>query len=262
LNSCKLTKPGFAVSHFSPQDGLTLVELLVTLLLSAFLILGLTQMVSAAGNSFRLQDNQAEVQENGRYALLTLRQLIRQAGFNPQPWNPGFEPQGLTPESADRISTHSDRLVLRSWSNTNCFGNRNPAMDDSGEAAFHIRESLFDLNSSKNLAHTCRYGPTPSEFVTQINHQGLVRNVESFQALFGEDINDDGQVDRWVKGGEWDDQERVLGIRIGLLLSSTDAVLEAAPQLFRILDSEYKATADGRLRRLFLFATTIRGRTG
>ena len=53
-------------SPLSPQDGLTLVELLVAVLIAAFLIIGLVQIVMAARGSFRLQENQAEVQENGR----------------------------------------------------------------------------------------------------------------------------------------------------------------------------------------------------
>jgi type IV pilus assembly protein PilW len=245
-----------------PQAGFTLLELIIVLLLSSLLILGLVQMVSAASGSFRLQDNQAEVYENGRYAWSALSSAIHQTGYDPQPWNPDFPPQGLTAESEDRVSTHSDRLVIRSWSNTNCFDNRNPVTDESGEPAFHIRESLFDLNSQKNLAHTCRYGPTPSELVTQINHQGFVPGVESFQALYGEDTDGDGQADRWVRGGEWDQQEQVLGIRIGLLLRSSDSVAESINRHFKVLDSPFTASADGRFRNLLLFTTVIKGRTG
>ena len=95
----------------------------------------------------------------------------------------------------------SDRLVLRLWSDTNCFGNLNQARDGNGNPVFYLQESLFDLNSSKNLAHTCRYGAAEGELVTQINHQGLIQNVESFQALYGEDVSDDGRIDQWVKAG-------------------------------------------------------------
>jgi len=243
-----------------PQAGLTLLELLVASLVSALLIMGLVQIVTAARNSYRLQDNQAEVQENGRYALTTLGRMIRQTGYVPQPWIEDLEPQGLTAQTQDQVTSRSDRLAIRSWSDTNCFDNRNPVEDSAGEPAFHIRESLFDLNDRNDLTHTCRYGPTPSEFVTQVNHHGFVRNVESFQALYGEDTNGDGLMDRWVNGGGWTDQKRVLGVRIGLLLRSTDPVVEASGQSFQVLDSEYNASADGKLRQLLILTTTIKGR--
>ncbi len=244
------------------QGGLTLVELLVAVLIAAFLIMGLVQIVSAARSSFRLQENQAEVQENGRYAISTLGRLIRQTGFSPQPWNENFGPQGLTPETGDQVTSRSDRLAIRAWSNTNCFDNRNPIQDEFGQSAFYIRESRFDLNDRKDLTHTCRYGPTLAELITQVNHQGFVRNVESFQALYGKDSNGDGQVDLWVKGGDWADQSQILGIRIGLLLSSSDPVVESTSQVFSILDSNYTASADGKLRLLLEFTASIKGRSG
>jgi len=109
--------------HVQKQKGLMLAELLVAVLLSAFLVMGLVQIVSAARSSFRLQENEAEVQENGRHAIATLGVLIRQAGFSPQPWNESFQSPALTPDTRDRVSSESDRLALRSWSNLNCFDN-------------------------------------------------------------------------------------------------------------------------------------------
>jgi len=249
---------------FNPGDlrlgnGFTLVELLLVILLSAFLITGMVQIVSAATSSFRLQDNQAEVMENGRRAIATIRRLVRQAGFSPQPWNAMYSREGLTAATADDVSSRSDRLVFRSWSDTNCFDNQNPAVNESGEPAFYLRESLFDLNSNRDLAHTCRYGPDESGLVTQINHQGFVRNADSFQALYGEDTVGDGQVDRWVKAGEWATADRVLAIRLGLLLHGSDAVVEASRHTYRVLDRPFTPSADGRIRHLFIFTSMIRG---
>ena len=249
-------------SPLSPQDGLTLVELLVAVLIAAFLIIGLVQIVMAARGSFRLQENQAEVQENGRYIVSTLGKLIRQTAYNPQPWNKDFESTGLTLDNQDQVSTRSDRLAIRSWSNTNCFDNRNPVEDSSGEALFFLRESSFDLNGGNDLTNTCRYGPTEADFTTQIRRQGFVRNVESFQALYGQDDNGDGHVDRWVRAADWADQQQILGIRIGLLLRSTDSVVERSRQDFSVLDSDYTASADGRLRLLLEFTAPIKGRSG
>ncbi len=243
------------------HKGMLLAELLIAVLLSAFLVIGLVQIVSAARSSFRLQENEAEVQENGRHAIATLGVLIRQAGFSPQPWNESFESQALTSDTRDRVSSRSDRIAFRSWSNLNCFDNRNPIEDETGEPAFFIRESVFDLNSRRDLTHTCRYGPTDGELITQIRRQGFIRNVESFQALYGEDRDLDGDIDRWVRGGQWSDENRVLGVRLGLLLNSSDVVVEQAAQDFSVLDFQSRTPADGRLHRLIEFTATIKGRS-
>ena len=244
------------------QRGLLLAELLLAALISAFLLTGLVQIVTAARSSFLLQENEAEVQENGRYAVATLSALIRQAGFSPEPWNESFESPSLLAETRDRVSSRSDRLGIRFWSDLNCFDNRNPVEDGAGEPVFYIRESVFDLNDRRDLTHTCRYGPTASELVTQIRREGFIRNVESFQAIYGEDSDNDGNIDRWVRGGEWLAEAQVLGIRLGLLLGSTEVVTEQATQNFSILDLEYSSPADGKLHRLFEFTSAIRGRNG
>ena len=244
------------------QAGLIRIELLVAVLISAILIIGLVQIVQASRSSFRLQENQAEVQENGRYALTTLARVIRQTAFNPQPWNPVFEAQGITPETQDRVTSRSDRLAVRFWSNTNCFDNRNPVVDEFGEAAFFIRESRFDLNDRRDLTHTCRYGPSEADLVTQVKREGFIRNVESFQVLYAQDSNADGHVDQWVKGGDWSNEQLIIGIRVGLLLNSSDAVVERASQTFSVLDSTYKTPADGKLRLQLAFTAAIKGRSG
>lgn len=244
------------------QSGLILIELLVAVLISAILIIGLVQIVQASRSSFRLQESQSEVQENGRYALSTLAKIIRQTGYNPQPWNDLFEPQGITPETLDNVTSRSDRLAVRFWSNTNCFDNRNPVVDGFGEAAFYIRESSFDLNDRKDLTHSCRYGPTAASLVTQIRREGLVRNVESFQALYARDNDTDGHVDLWVKGGDWSNEQQIIGIRLGLLLSSTDSVVDSVSQSFTVLDSPHTTAADGKLRLQLEFIAAIKGRSG
>ena len=67
------------------DTGMTLLELVITMALSAFLILGLIQIASAASSSTRLQRNQAQIQEHARLAANTLTGAIRQTGFSPEP---------------------------------------------------------------------------------------------------------------------------------------------------------------------------------
>jgi hypothetical protein len=215
--------------HTPKQQGMLLMELLLAVLLSAFLVLGLMQVVSAARSSFRLQESEA---------------------------------QAFTPDTQNHVSARSDRIALRFWSNLNCFENRNPILDEAGNPAFFIRESVFDMNSTRGLTHTCRYGPTEAEFITQIRRQGFIRNVDSFQVLFGEDRDGDSNIDSWVLGGEWSDEKQVLGVRFGLLLSSSEVVVEPAETDFSILDFQYTTRADGKLHRLFEFTSAIKGRNG
>jgi len=65
------------------QRGFTLVELMVGLVLSLFIIgVAITYMVTSA-RTFRVQTNETLIQENARFALDVLTQNFRLAGLNP-----------------------------------------------------------------------------------------------------------------------------------------------------------------------------------
>jgi hypothetical protein len=244
------------------QSGLTLLELLVASLLTAMLLLALVQLVTAAGSATLLQDNQAALQDRIRYAGSLLTNTIGQAGYAPEPWKTDSRIAAIAPGTADHIDARSDRLAVQDWSDLNCFENRNPDLDESGQPRFYLRESVFDLNSSGHLTRTCRYGPSRSELVTQVRRQGLVPGIESFQLLFGDDSDADGNVDRWVRAGEWSDRNAVLGVRTGLLAAGPDSVVEPVSASFTILDMPTRTRTDGKLRETVELTMALRGHGG
>jgi type IV pilus assembly protein PilW len=241
---------------------MTLVELLVAVLLSAVLMLGLIQLVTATTESTRLQDNQALLQERARFAGRLLRNAISEAGYRPQPWNDDWTIEAVTDGTRNAISARSDRLVVRSWSALNCFDNRNPDVDSDDRPLYYLRETSFERSSAGYLTRECRYGPVADQLTTQVRRQGLVAGVESFQLLFGEDSDVDGNIDQWVNAGEWGNESSLLGVRIGLAISSDDPVAERRSQYLRVLDARLATRADGRLRRVFEYIAAIRGRNG
>jgi type IV pilus assembly protein PilW len=248
------------VVHGGCRAGFSLLELLLAAALAAVLMLGLVHIVTAASAASELQRNQAQIQDHARHAIGILSRAIREAGFSPEPWSDDYPPLGLTADNLDGASVTGDRLAVRAWSDLNCFDSRNPDRDSEGNPRFYIRESVFDLSGDQNLARLCRYGPNPAEMTTQVRRQGLLTGVESFQLLYGEDADSDGNVERWVPAGQWSDSRRVLGVRIGLLLASDDAVEEPAATSVQVLDTPVTTPPDGRLRRVFEFAASLRGR--
>lgn len=63
------------------QRGLTLIELMVTLLLSSFLLLGILQLFINTNSTDRANASLARLQENGRIALDMLKQDLRRTGY-------------------------------------------------------------------------------------------------------------------------------------------------------------------------------------
>lgn len=63
------------------QIGLSLVEILVALVISLFLLGGIVQVFLGHKTTYRFSDASARVQENGRFALDAIATDIRMAGF-------------------------------------------------------------------------------------------------------------------------------------------------------------------------------------
>ena len=67
------------------QFGLSLIELMVALVFSSFLILGITQIYVDNKRNYLFQQGQSENQENGRYALLLLEKELAKTGYRRRP---------------------------------------------------------------------------------------------------------------------------------------------------------------------------------
>jgi len=63
------------------QSGVSLVEILVALVLSLVLLAGVGQIYLGSKQTYRVQDGQSRLQENGRYALELLTKDIREVGY-------------------------------------------------------------------------------------------------------------------------------------------------------------------------------------
>jgi type IV pilus assembly protein PilW len=61
--------------------GLSLIEVMVALAISAILLFGLSQIFIGSKNVYRLQEGMSRVQENARYVLQYLESNVRMAGY-------------------------------------------------------------------------------------------------------------------------------------------------------------------------------------
>jgi type IV pilus assembly protein PilW len=67
------------------QFGLSMIELLVALALSSFLILGVTQIYIDNKRTYLYQQGQSETQENARFVAMTFEQQLMKTGYRRRP---------------------------------------------------------------------------------------------------------------------------------------------------------------------------------
>ncbi|HKJ18882.1 MAG TPA: PilW family protein [Xanthomonadales bacterium] len=234
-----------------PSKGFVLTELLVAGLLSAFLMLGLIQMAAGASRGLLLIESLSQTQQGGRFAIQQVREVVMPAGFRPSPWLGGSAVTGLVSGSGDGGPGGNDVLVVDQYSDLNCYGNTNGTLGSDGRPAFYLKQSKLEVTSSGNLAHTCHYGPDDGVMVRQINRQGLVSGVDSFQVLYAEDTDGNRLANRQVRAGHWADQANVVGIQVGLLVSTEKSLTNQPSQTFTVLDQSLSTANDGKLRQVW-----------
>ena len=71
----------YNLAYFSRQSGLSLVELMVALAIGFVGVASIGYLYVGSQQSFRIQDSLSTIQENSRFALDTMSQGIRMAGF-------------------------------------------------------------------------------------------------------------------------------------------------------------------------------------
>lgn len=63
------------------QNGLTLIELMIAMMLGVFLMVGILKIFSSSKQAYKLQENLSRLQENGRFAMDFITKDVRMAGY-------------------------------------------------------------------------------------------------------------------------------------------------------------------------------------
>ena len=232
-------------SSLRHQQGLTLVEILVALVISLFLTAGVIQLFIGTKQTYRFHDALSRLQENGRFALDRMAWDIRMANFNMGNWTslPPPPPNGAIfgVETTDANNYEIDSINL-AWVDG---GNQTRVYD------------IADLAGTPNCS--------AAENSLRLNSNGsglqqLVEGVQRMRLLYG--VCAGGVVTPpYVTAGNvpaaggWGN---VCSVRIHLLLISLEDNVVTQPQTVNFpADSATQVNCGGRCL-CQAFSTTVR----
>lgn len=212
-------QPGFS----KRQVGFTLVELMIAGFLGLLLIGGVIQLFLGSNQNYRMQDDLAVMQEDGRFALMFLKEQIQQASFTERSLDPFVDPISAALDGAN------DSFAINYYGTTDCNGN-------NLAAGTQVTNTFDVVNGQLRCSGSGGGGPQP-----------IISNVESFQVLYGVEVTTvancfTGAVNRYMTATQLNANAnpnliRVLSIKVGLLLASDDNVLpQASPLTYQVLD--------------------------
>ncbi|WP_229794202.1 PilW family protein [Arenicella chitinivorans] len=282
------------VTKRGQSSGFTMVELLVGLVLSMFIVAVTITYMTTSSRTFRVQTNESMIQENARFALEVLTQNFRLAGLNASNnfsnelavvWSDAKCPAGeagladgaigtvvCTKDGAnDATDNNSDRIAIdymvdasKSSSAVSVFGCNShqitvPAGDELRLA------SVFwsgDLDGDGVRSLYCQTYNLQTEQAEGLALP-LVDGVDRLQFQYGVDSDNDGVIERYqsftnmgaANAGD------VRAIRVAMLLNggaSPDQNFDSEQQVnrsYNLLDAPASAFNDRELRQVY--STTV-----
>lgn len=233
------------------QQGVTLIELMLALVISSVLMLGVSTVYVAGKRGYNIQDSLARQQENSRFAMDILMRDLRMAGYLPS------ARQGLIDElqpfdlnnTADGGGDASDTVVIRYESTTDCLDQPTPA-NSCGSMQCAINRYFID--GDNNLACLGNGGGMA---------EVIAEGVSNMQILYGIDTDTDGIANKYAIWSNLSDTERrndLVSIRIALLTNTTDEVRNVdTNKTVQVLDRSI-AISDKRIHRTYSNTIVLR----
>lgn len=202
--------------------GFSLVELLVALALSLFLIAGVVVMYFSTSQSYNVQQQTAKIQERERLAATFVGSVVQSAGYFGAPVT--YDPDGAFPAdstfttdgqaifgtSASYSGGADDTISIRMLAAKddpvlNCLG------FPYGGATAQLYVNEFSLDTVNHRLRCTLSGPG---ITTQT--QPLLDGISSFQILYGVDTNGDGSADEYLGANAVPNWLAVRSVRITL----------------------------------------------
>ena len=228
----------------STQQGFTLVEIMIAITLSLFLISGLVKIYSSNKKSAFVQSELARMQENQRFAVDFLNREIRMAGYYDQSqptaiypvkkFYDGSNTKISNPATSDGANNDSDTITIQYESATDCLGNK---VDDTKAENLDGNGNTIAINtySVNNETLYCQGNSNPVA-------QPVAEDIANMQILYGENtdpivVGEIPTANRYVRQADAD-MSKVVSVRIALLFKTEGAVInQDNTRTYNLLDA-------------------------
>ncbi len=250
------------------QNGVSLIELMVTLLIVSLLIIAMVVIFLSGRASFLGQEQVGRLQENGRFAFNLMTKEIQRAGYRPVVWEPPKLGFAFTNNSINGSGTGSDSIELQYESDMDCLGVFNTVTEavtlpdgTTTDVPSHYQKLVSFSVLNDELLYVCSYGPVNGTLVTQIN-TAVAEGVENLQIQYGEDLTNDLSVNTWVNAGGWNNLFDVVAVRIAMSVHTPEQVrIEADTGTLDLYGMTTTAAGDRRIRRVYSGQVSVRNLT-
>lgn len=231
-----------------------MIELLIALAISSFLILGITQIFIDNKRNYLFQRSQTNIHENARYAELLLNEYLAKAGYRRAPDDFPDHAFPALASSADCLAfnkgspvtatTDSQGICIRyqplSSGEPDCIGNATTAFNDNIPFTSPSQSALITLAIKFKEGDALDSGTiTCKNISSSAGEEALLSNVADFRLEFGVGTNDILNKalittgDRFVSASDWTNNTGpIRAVRYSLLFASTPNQRVGSSQIY------------------------------
>lgn len=212
------------------QTGLSMIELLIALAISSFLIIGITQVYIDNKRNYGFQQSQGEIQEANRFISLLFDTYLNKAGYSREPYLPDEEifkaanrDKCLPFKDGQRVTKTKDsvgtglciRYTQLQSEELDCAGNATETFDDTNP---------FDINNKAPVV-TAAFYVDDGKFYCQSGDGDaveLLTGVASLRLAFGINPTSETTVTKTLAAEDWDNSKgQILQVRYEALIASS-----------------------------------------
>ena len=205
------------------QTGMSLVELMIAVTLSIFVIGALVALFINSKENYRLNENMSRLQESARFAASFLAHDLRMSDYRACVTD---DRRSDALAGAEGTGLNSSDSVTILWK-TNACG-----------AADATRTTIY------SVANNPAGNPALFRSVDGVSEE-LVEGIQSLQLQFGEDTDNDHIPNYYVSASSVTDMEQAISVRVTLVAQTLESNLSAN---------------GGRITRSFTETVTLRNR--
>lgn len=228
-------KSSLTVKGLSSQAGLSLVELMVSVVIALVLMIALMQLLLGTMQIDRATSDVSRMQESGRNALELMGHAIRQAGSRSNA-NVAFSGTAVT--GTNGAGTAADSITLQyeaqGGGEANCTG--------------------ADVAAGALVTYSFAVDATVTPPVLQCNGTAVIDNVEDLQISYGIDADKNGVIESYVDAPTATQFTQVAAVRVALTARGPTANI-AVP-------ANPASATDNNLRQTFNATFTVRNQAG
>jgi prepilin-type N-terminal cleavage/methylation domain-containing protein len=218
---------------YSKSRGFTIIELMITLVITSLLMIGAISLFTTAHNTGRVRTALSDLSVGGRFGLDQITRDIRMAGYRDSLWTEGPLLNSIVGVNAN-AATGGDVITLMYEGTRDC----NFAVAPAG-----VVTNIYRVTAS-NL--TC-------------NGAQIASGIQELQLYFGEDTTSDGVANRWLSPGAVGlNMARVVAVRMHLLVSTNSNEISSGPQAYFFNNAIQPAIDDGQIRREYAVTVALR----